>query len=199
MQALNGNMFLFFYYAGGVLVFVTALIPLLLVGFFTFSMLPSMLFSRFYDRMYKRLGFLPETTLFLLCCGLALTLTVNVMGSPPLCADPLNARNPQRLYVYQVTAAQGTALRATAHGPALGGLPVGALVYSPTPPDAAARLVVATRAALPTQPQPAAIGGLVAREQIAATHFLAHPFAFAERQCKPAFLADYASLLRWPW
>ena len=204
MHAISSDIFLYIYYATGVGMFVLALVPLVLIGFFVFSMLPSMLFSRFYDRMYKRLGFMPEITLFLICCGLSATLTANVLGSPPLCLDPLTPKNPPRLSFYQVTDPQGAPLRTGEHWPSVGLLPYGTILYSPLPQtsaffEAATPSTPVTRAVLPLQKQATAISGVVSAAHIAPGRFLEHPFAFAGRQCKPAFLVDWRSLLRWPW
>jgi hypothetical protein len=190
MQAMDTDIFTWFFYAGGATIFIVALIPLLIAGFFLFSMLPGMLFSRFYDRMYKRLGFLPETVLFLLCCGMALILSINIMQSPPLCLDPVPSRNAQRFYVYTVVHPQG----APPH------LPVGTVVYSTAAPQhlASDRLITILRAQLPAQRQAVTLNVNLAREHLAAVGFLRHPFAFAARQCKPAFMVDPQSLGEWP-
>jgi hypothetical protein len=201
MPGLNSDLFLMLYYAAGVVVFAVALVPLLLVGFFTFSMLPSMLFSRFYDRMYKRLGFLPETMLFLLCSGVAAALTANVMTSPPLCADPLATRQPAPLLSFYQVRPEGPAiLIAGPRGPTLGQLPPGTTVYAlPPAPTSPAALVKVTRAQLPGQPRAVAVSGLVAPAQLAPARFLAHPFAFLARDCQPAFAVAPRTLLQWPW
>jgi hypothetical protein len=197
---MDTDIFTWFFYAGGATIFIVALIPLLIAGFFLFSMLPGMLFSRFYDRMYKRLGFLPETVLFLLCCGMALILSLNIMQSPPLCLDPVPSRTPQRFSVATVTHPEGAPLRLPGTGAPLGTLPAGTVVYSAAVPQSAGRppALLIVRAQLPEQRQAVALNGTVTTEHLTATGFLRHPFTFAARQCKPAFVIDPKSLLYWP-
>ena len=199
MQSWNSDLFLMLYYAAGAGIFVLALIPLVLVGFFVFSMVPSMLFSRFYDRMYKKLGFLPEITLFLACCTLAAALTFNIMHSQPLCTDPLAQGPAERLAFYQVTAGSGATVRSRADGPSLGKLPQGTIVYSPLARASATAPILATRVILPQEQQAVALTGLIAATDAAPGRFLQHPFAFAGYRCQPAFLLNWRTLLRWPW
>jgi hypothetical protein len=199
MSEINGTLFLILYYAAGVVVFVVALIPSVIALFLVFSVIPSMLFTAAYNRLYKRLGFLPETTLFLVCCGFAGVVTANLMGSPPLCPDPLRPGSAPLLYLYQIQGQEPVPVLATATGPALGSVAAGSVIYTPTAPDAAAPVILATRVQLPGQKRPVVTGGLLRREDTVAARFFLHPFAFAERNCSPAFMVNPKSLLRWPW
>lgn len=198
MMDLNQGISSLMFYAAGTGVFLVCGFVIVIVMFLLFSALPSMLFSKFYDRMYKRLGFFPETMLFLLCCILSLTLTRNLMTSPAQCADPLGQFSS--VYLYQVIQAPGAPLLARPEGGAVvGTLPDGGIAYLNTLPDRGAGFPAVTRYLAPDAKAPVAVAGFVSREHLEPRAFLRSPFQNMNLKCKPAFVADWRSLLVWPW
>ncbi len=175
------------------LVFVVVLIPAMLV----LSLLPQMLFSDFYAKVYKKVGFLPEVTITLFCGVAAYIMVTNTFNAVPYCVSPFDGN---RYYLYQVGGADAPLYPNSDGTNLLQTVPARSLLYSPLPPtDVTKTFIPVTGIQTPPHSTIAsrAISGYVARNGIVKPSYLKFYDSFFQMPCESSIFVDKTQL--WAW